>query len=156
MGAGGGCPVCAGVLEGWCWVRSCRAVDVCLMVLQRCCLCPAGVGASTLGLPQRCYPVESLVEEHLCWGSLSVAVILRFWVGGNTVLVSAACGFGVPVKGLIVAVRAEGVVIEQQPEGMAVVPRHQLARWLLRRADFHRPERLEAVYEAARGSTTWR
>lgn len=49
-------------------------------------------------------------------------VSLQFWVGGNRVLVSAVCGFGVPVEGLIVTVRAEDVVIKQQPEGVAVVP----------------------------------
>lgn len=62
-------------------------------------------------------------------------VILRFWVGGATVLVnghrqafvrssgheapsatglvSGVCGFGVPVGALIVMVRAEEVVITQ-------------------------------------------
>lgn len=102
----------------------------------------------------------------------------RIWVGGNTVLVnghrqpyvrtsrheasraarllSAACGFSAPVEGLIVTVRAEDVVIKQQPEAVSVVPRHQITRWLLRHDDLHAPEMLEAVYEAARRSTTWR
>lgn len=102
----------------------------------------------------------------------------RVWVGGSTVLVnghrqpyvrtsryeaarttrllSSTCGFGVPVEGLIVTVRAEDVVIKQQPKGVSVVPRHQLARWLLQREDFHTPEVLEAVYEMARRSLTWR
>lgn len=102
----------------------------------------------------------------------------RIWVGGNTVLVnghrqpyarnsrheaaraarvlSTACGLSVPVEGLVVTVRAEDVVIKQQPEAVSVVPRHQIARWLLRRREIHTPEVLEAVYEAARRSTTWR
>lgn len=102
----------------------------------------------------------------------------RIWVGGSTVLVNgqrqpyvrtsrheaaraaklltAACGFSVPVEGLIVTVRAEDVVIKQQPEGVSVVPRHQITRWLLQREDGHPPEMLEAVYEMARRSMTWR
>lgn len=102
----------------------------------------------------------------------------RIWVGGSTVLVNghrqpyvrtsryeaaratrlltAVCGFPVPVEGLIVTVRAEDVLIKQQPQEVSVVPRHQLARWLLRREDGHPPEMLEAVYEMARRSTTWR
>ncbi|MHC5557382.1 nuclease-related domain-containing protein [Kocuria sp. U4B] len=101
----------------------------------------------------------------------------RIWVGGNTVLVnghrqpyvrtsrheaaratrllSAVCGFPVAVEGLIVTVRAEDVVIKQQPDGVSVVSRHQLTRWLLRQRDIHAPEVMEAVYEAARRSTTW-
>jgi hypothetical protein len=39
---------------------------------------------------------------------------------------------------------------------VSVVPRHQIARWLLRRREIHTPEVLAAVYEAARRSTTWR
>ncbi|WP_229742021.1 nuclease-related domain-containing protein [Kocuria dechangensis] len=102
----------------------------------------------------------------------------RIWVGGNTVLVNghrqpyvrnsrheaaraarlltAVCGLPVPVEALVVTVRAEDVVLKQQPEGVSVVPRHQIARWLLRHRDIHTPEVLEAVYEAARRSTTWR
>jgi len=102
----------------------------------------------------------------------------KIWVGGNTVLVnghrqpyvrssrheaarawrllSAACGVPVPVEGLVVTVRAEEVVIKQHPEGVAVVPRHQLTRWLQRQRDIHTPEVLDAVYEMARRSTTWR
>jgi hypothetical protein len=71
-------------------------------------------------------------------------------------LLTAACGLPVPVEGLIVTVRAEDVVIKQQPEEVSVVARHRLTRWLLGHDDLHTLEVLEAVYEAARRSTTWR
>jgi hypothetical protein len=102
----------------------------------------------------------------------------RIWVGGNTLMVNghrqasvrtsrheaarttglltAACGFPVPMAGLIVTVNAQDVVVKQQPQGVSVVPLHQITGWLLRCSDVHPPEALEAVYEAARRSTTWR
>lgn len=71
-------------------------------------------------------------------------------------LLSAACGLPVPVESLIVTARTKDMVIKQQPDGVAVVPHHQLARWLLPHHDIHTPEMLEVVYEAARCPTTWR
>lgn len=102
----------------------------------------------------------------------------KVWVGGNTFLVngnrqpyvrnsrheakraagllSEACGFLVHVEGLIVTVNAEDVVVKAQPDGVSVVPRKQVAKWLLRHGDIHPPDRLDAMFEAARRSTTWR
>lgn len=102
----------------------------------------------------------------------------KIWVGGNTFMVNghrqpyirnsrheaaraaklltAACGFPVHVQGLVVTVGAESVVIKEQPDGVHVTPRNSLARWLLRHDNIHDPETMEAVYEAARRSTTWR
>lgn len=102
----------------------------------------------------------------------------KIWVGGNTFMVNgtkvpyvrnsryeatraaklltAACGFPVLVEGLIVTVNAADVVIKTQPNDVSVAWRNNLAKWLLRHGDIHTPETLDAIYEAARRSTTWR
>ena len=102
----------------------------------------------------------------------------KIWVGGSTFLVNGhrqpyihnarheatragklladVCGFPVHVKGLIVTVNARDVVVKSQPEGVSVVPRNQVTKWLLRHGDIHSSALVEAIYEAARRSTTWR
>jgi hypothetical protein len=102
----------------------------------------------------------------------------KIWVGGNTFLVNGvkqpyirnarheaqraakiltdACGFPVHVEGLVVTVNASDVVVKSQPEGVSVTPRMQVARWLLRHGDSLSPETIDAVYDVARRSTTWR
>ncbi|WP_207949860.1 NERD domain-containing protein [Nocardioides ochotonae] len=102
----------------------------------------------------------------------------KIWVGGSTFMVNGvkqpyvrnarheaqraakllaeACGFPVHVEGLIVAVNADDVTIKSQPEGVSVVPRMRVAKWLLRHGPIHSPETIDAIYEVARRSTTWR
>lgn len=102
----------------------------------------------------------------------------KIWIGGNTFLVngikqpyvrnarheaqraarllSEACGFLVHVEGLVVTVNADDVVVKAQPEGVSVVPRMQVARWLLRHGDVHTLEAIDAIHDVARRSTTWR
>lgn len=102
----------------------------------------------------------------------------KIWVGGNTFMVNghrqpyirnaryeaeraaklltAACGFPVHVQGLIVTVNAQDVVIKSEPDGVNVTWRNNLDKWLLRHGDIHTPGTLDAIYEAARRSTTWR
>src|SRR5680860_22366 len=101
----------------------------------------------------------------------------KIWVGGNTFMVdghkqpyirnsryeatraakllSAACGFPVHVEGLIVTVNAGDVTIKSAPVGVHVVPRMQVARWLLRHGDILADDTLEAIHDAARRSITW-
>jgi hypothetical protein len=101
----------------------------------------------------------------------------KVWVGGNTVMIngnrvpyvrnsrheaaraakllSEAVGFPVHVEGLIVTVNAADVVVKNQPDGVSVVPRMQVAKWLLRHGDIYSLEALDTVFEAARRSTTW-
>lgn len=101
----------------------------------------------------------------------------KIWVGGSTFMVSGtkqpyvrnaryeaeraarlltdACGFPVHVEGLIVTVNAADVVVKSQPEGVSVVPRMQVADWLLRHGDIHTPDVIDAIFESARRSTTW-
>lgn len=101
----------------------------------------------------------------------------KIWVGGNTFMVNgtkqpyirnsryeagraatllaAACGFGVHVEGLIVTVNADDVVVKNAPDGVHVIPRMQVAKWLLRHGDILTLNDVEAIYDAARRSTTW-
>jgi hypothetical protein len=102
----------------------------------------------------------------------------KIWVGGNTFMVNgrrqpyirnsrheaaraaelltAACGFPVHVEGLVVTVNADDVVVKNAPDGVSVVPRMQVAKWLLRHGDILTPDQCEAIFDAARRSTTWR
>lgn len=100
------------------------------------------------------------------------------WVGGDTVMIdgarvpyvrnarhearraarllSEATGLEVPVVGVIAVARAGDVVVKAQPADVTLLPRMQLGRWLARHGDVLAPEACEAVFEAARRSTTWR
>jgi hypothetical protein len=102
----------------------------------------------------------------------------KIWVGGNTFMVNgrrepyirnsrheaaraaklltAACRFPVHVEGLVVTVNADDVVVKNAPDGVSVVPRMQVATWLLRHGDILTPDQREAIFDAARRSTTWR
>lgn len=99
------------------------------------------------------------------------------WVGGNTLMINgqrqpyirnsrheaqrasrlltAACGFLVPVTGMVVPVGANNITIKTPPDDVHVVNRMALSRWLRARAEVLSLEHLEAVYGAARRSTTW-
>ena len=70
--------------------------------------------------------------------------------------VADACGFPLHVEGLLVTVNAKNVEVKAQPAGVSVIPRMQLTAWLLRHGDILSEEQVEAIYEAARRSTTWR
>lgn len=43
-----------------------------------------------------------------------------------------------------------------QPEGVTVVDRMQIAKWLLRHGEILEQSAIDAIYEVARRSTTWR
>ncbi|WP_406830264.1 nuclease-related domain-containing protein [Pedococcus sp. KACC 23699] len=102
----------------------------------------------------------------------------KIWVGGNTFMVNGAkqpyirnarheaqraakilgdaCGFPVFVEGLIITVNASDVTVKAQPDGVIVVPRMQVAKWLPRLGDILTMEDIDAIYDVARRSTTWR
>ena len=123
--------------------------------------------------------------DHLAIGPGGVFTInakhhpdAKIWVGGNTLMVngqrttyirnarheaeraarllSASVGFAVPVDGLIVTVNAGDLVVKSQPTGITVVARMQLGRWLLRLGTTLGDDQIDAIYEMARRSTTWR
>lgn len=101
----------------------------------------------------------------------------RIWVGGNTFMVdghrqpylrnslheaaraakllTAVCGFPVHVEGVIVTVNAKDIVVKKAPTGVHVVPRRQIAQWLGRLGPIHAEPTVEAIFDAARRSTTW-
>lgn len=102
----------------------------------------------------------------------------KIWVGGNSFLVngvkqpyvrnsrheaaraaellSDACGFSVHVEGVVVTVNAADIVVKSQPDGVSVVPRMQVAKWLLRHGDILEQSAIDSIYAVARRSTTWR
>lgn len=101
----------------------------------------------------------------------------KIWVGGNTLMVNgtktnhirnarheaeratrlltAAVGVPVHVRGLVVTVNAADITIKNQPDGVDVTWRNNLVKWLLSHGDILTAEQVDAVYEAARRSTTW-
>jgi hypothetical protein len=60
------------------------------------------------------------------------------------------------IEGMVVTVNDKEFKVKSQPVGVSVVPRRQVARWLLRHGDVIPNAHLVAIYEAARRSTTWR
>ena len=100
------------------------------------------------------------------------------WVGGNGVMVngqrttyvrnsrfeaeraarllSDRCDFDVPVMGLIATVNAKNFTVKAQPNNVHVLPRMQLARWLLKLGPVLTDDVLVRIFNVARRSTTWR
>lgn len=101
----------------------------------------------------------------------------RIWVGASTFMVngarqpylrnsrheaerasrllSAACGFPVDVTGIVVPVNADDVVIKTAPADVHVMNRRQLVRWLRRKPAHLDTATIDAIFDAARRSTTW-
>ena len=101
----------------------------------------------------------------------------KIWVGGNTLMVNgqrqpylrnsahearrasrmltAACGFPVAATGVVVPVGADDVVIKTPPTEVHVVYRRALAGWLRQQPAVLPDATIEAVFTAARRSTTW-
>lgn len=102
----------------------------------------------------------------------------KIWIGGNTFIVngqrlpylrnsryeaqratkllSAAIGRPVAVTAVIVHVGVHGVVIKTPPADVHVVDRAALVTWLRRRPETLDAPTIEAVFEVASRSTTWR
>jgi type III secretion system FlhB-like substrate exporter len=55
----------------------------------------------------------------------------------------------------VVPVRAENIVMKAAPADVHVMNRRRLVRWLRRRVPTLDRASVEAIYEAARRSTTW-
>jgi hypothetical protein len=60
------------------------------------------------------------------------------------------------VEGLIVTVNAADITVKSQPDGVTVVARMQVTKWLLRHGEVLTPPAIDAIYDVARRSTTWR
>lgn len=79
----------------------------------------------------------------------------RHEAGRAAKLLANACGFPLQVEGLIVTVNARDVVVKNAAEGVRVVPRMQVAKWLLRHGGVLTLKTVQDIYDAARRSTTW-
>jgi Nuclease-related domain len=102
----------------------------------------------------------------------------KLWVGGDTFLVNGnrqpyvrnarheaaraakllteACGFPVHVEGVIAPVNAIEVTVKTPPKDVHIVPRRQIAKWLLRHGDALSQDQQSELFDIARRSTTWR
>ncbi len=69
-------------------------------------------------------------------------------------LLSAAVGFHIPVEPIIVVVGAD-ITRKADPEGVHVVPREGLKRWLSKRPECLSADAVDAVFERARWDSTW-
>lgn len=69
-------------------------------------------------------------------------------------LLSAACGMVVSVEPVIVVLAAE-LTIKSPPDGVHVVARRKIARWLARRPVRLAPDEAERIFDQARRSTVW-
>ncbi len=70
-------------------------------------------------------------------------------------LLAAACGFAVHVEGAVAIVNADRFEVRKPPKGVQVLRHRDLARWVRRHGDIYSMELVQAVWEAARRSTTW-
>lgn len=80
----------------------------------------------------------------------------RFEAERATKLLTAACAFPVFATGVIVPVGADTVTIKEAPEGVHVVYRSAIRRWLASRPIILEEDAAEVVYAAARRPSTWR
>lgn len=71
-------------------------------------------------------------------------------------LLTEACDFPVVVTGVVVPVGANSLKLKDTPADIAVVPRSMLRRWLTRQPATLTEGVVDAIYEKARRSTTWR
>jgi hypothetical protein len=78
----------------------------------------------------------------------------RFEAARASRLLSSALGQPVHVTG-IVALMCEDLTIRSAPQGVLVIGRRQLRRWLRRLGPVLTDEQVANVYEHARRSTTW-
>lgn len=79
----------------------------------------------------------------------------RYEAARASELLSRACGFTVHTSAIITTVNAGDFVIKTPPKGADVMPRMQIASWLLRHGDVLGPDALDVIFAAARRSTTW-
>jgi Nuclease-related domain len=70
-------------------------------------------------------------------------------------LLSAACGFEVPVEPVIVVMAAR-LTVKSHPADVHVVGRKRIRKWLTHQRPLLTPERVEQIYGYARRDLTWR
>jgi hypothetical protein len=70
-------------------------------------------------------------------------------------ILSAALGRPVPVRPVIVPVRAARLTIKQMPPDVSVIAAPQIATWLKRRPDVLSPAEVQAIFQQARDERVW-
>jgi len=70
-------------------------------------------------------------------------------------ILSTACKMPVSARGVLVVVNANSFVIKEPPEGVDVVYRRQLRRWLQEQDLVLEQASIEKIFEVARRSSTW-
>ena len=78
----------------------------------------------------------------------------RFEAERASRLISAACGFDMPVQPVLV-VMADRLTIKGMPSGVHVVGRKMIAKWLKARPETLTPGLVEEVFSHVRRQTTW-
>lgn len=71
-------------------------------------------------------------------------------------LLTDACGFPVQVGGVVVPVGADNLSVKDPPPDVAIVNRMQLRRWLCHQPPVLALGQVDAIFDAARRSITWR
>jgi hypothetical protein len=70
-------------------------------------------------------------------------------------VLTAGCGFDVPVRGVIAVVNANTLTVKQQPGQVRIASRRHLVEWLSSQPHCFSAEKVDSVYSVARRSTTW-
>ena len=78
----------------------------------------------------------------------------RFEARRATSSCRAACGFDISVVPVIV-VMAEKLTIKAAPDGVHVVARRAIVKWLKARPPTLTPEGVAEIYQQARSTATW-
>jgi hypothetical protein len=79
----------------------------------------------------------------------------RYEAKRASALLSAACGFEVPVEPVIVVMAAR-LTVKSHPADVHVVGRKRVRKWLTQQRPTLTPERVEQIYRYARRDLTWR
>lgn len=101
----------------------------------------------------------------------------NIWVGGDTFMVNGkrqpyirnsrheaqrasrlltkACGYPVPAKGVIAVIDPRDITIKGEANDVAATTRVQLSRWLARQPQTLDAAQVDAIFTAARRSSTW-
>jgi hypothetical protein len=79
----------------------------------------------------------------------------RYEAGRASKLLSAACGFEIPVTPMIVFVDLAEFTVKKQPPDVHVINRRALVDWLLSLPTVLDPRAVEVIWANARWDTTW-
>jgi len=70
-------------------------------------------------------------------------------------VLTAGCGFEVPVRGVIAVVNATSLIVKQQPVQVRIASRRHVVDWLKSQPQCFSGDKVDSVYGVARRSSTW-